>query len=143
MLDWLKNIAGYLTCAAAATALSRWIESKVVNEVVLPNLSTMVTALLAINVQTTAVIAVKLRELADKNGANFSKSIKQFSLAFYEQGALVVFALALSAISKSTHEVISAPILECASFFIFFSSLHIFMDTTIGLLVCLFPDEND
>lgn len=143
MIAWLKNIGGYIVCAVVATALSRWIESKVVNDVLLPNLTAMVMALLAINVQTTAVIAVKLRELADKHGANFSNSIRQFRLAFYEQGVLVLLALVLSSISKSPHELLSLQIVECASFFIFFASLHIFMDTTIGLLICLFPESAD
>jgi len=143
MIVWLRNIAAYLICAVAATALSRWIESSVVNDAVLLNLTAIVTALLAINVQTTAVIAVKLRELADKHGTDFSKSIKEFGLAFYEQGALVLLALALSAVSKSKLEILSAQAIECSSFFILFASLHIFMDTTIGLLVCLFPETND
>lgn len=143
MTLWLRNIAAYLICAIAATALSRWIESTVTNDVVLPNLTTIVMALMAINVQTTAVIAVKLRELADKHNANFSKSVKQFILAFYEQGSLVILSLTLSAISKAKIEILNPQIIECASFFIIFSSLHIFIDTTIGLLVCLFPETDD
>jgi hypothetical protein len=143
MIFWLRNIIAYLVCAIASVALARWIQSSVANDVLLPNLTTIVLALLAINVQTTAVIAVKLRELADKHGASFGQSIKEFRLAFYEQGALVIFSLGLSAISKAKIEVLSPPLLECASFFIFFASLHIFVDTTIGLLVCLFPDIDD
>lgn len=143
MIYWLRNIFAYLVCAIASAALARWIQSTVANEVLLPNLTTIVLALLAINVQTTAVIAVKLRELADKHGVSFAQSIKEFRLAFYEQGALVIISLALSAISKAKVEVLSQPVLECASFFIFFASLHIFVDTTIGLLVCLFPDIDD
>ena len=143
MIAWLKNVGVYLICAVAATALARWIESPVATEVVLPNLITMVTALLAINVQTTAVIAVKLRELADKHEVDFSKSINQFNLAFYEQGALILIALALSAVSKSELVIMSTQILECATFFVLLASLHIFLDTTIGLLTCLFPEGHD
>lgn len=143
MIAWLKNVAVYLICAIAATALARWIESPVAIELVLPNLITMVIALLAINVQTTAVIAVKLRELADKHAIDFSKSIGQFSLALYEQGALVLIALVLSAVSKSAQEIMRTPILECSIFFVLLASLHIFMDTTISLLTCLFPEVKD
>lgn len=143
MIFWLRNVVAYLVCAIASVALARWIQSPIANDLLLPNLTTIVLALLAINVQTTAVIAVKLRELADKHGASFSQSIKQFRLAFYEQGALVIFSLVLSAISKAQIEVLSPLLLECASFFVFFASLHIFIDTTIGLLVCLFPDIDD
>ncbi|MDC7697436.1 hypothetical protein [Vogesella indigofera] len=143
MILWLRNIAAYFICAIAATALSRWIESTVTNDVVLPNLTTIVIALMAINVQTTAVIAVKLRELADKHNANFSNSVKQFIFAFYEQGSLVILSLTLSAISKAKIEIFNSQAIECASFFIIFSSLHIFIDTTIGLLICLFPETDD
>jgi hypothetical protein len=143
MLIWLRNIAAYLVCAIASTALVQWIQSPIAIDVLLPNLITFVLALLAINVQTTAVIAVKLRELADKHGASFVQSVKEFRLAFYEQGILVVLSLALVAISKAKIEVISSLLQEGASFFILYASLHIFLDTTIGLLVCLFPDTDD
>jgi hypothetical protein len=142
MILWLRNIVAYVICAIAATALARSVESTVVKDVLLPNLTAIVLALLAINVQTTAVIAVKLRELSDKHGVVFIRSIKEFRLAFYEQGGLVILSLVLSTFFKAKTEVISAQILESASFFVVFASLHIFIDISIGLLVCLFPDSD-
>ena len=142
MLLWLRNIAAYAICAIASVAVVRWLQSSVVSEVLLPNLTTIVLALLAINVQTTAVVAVKLREIADKSKINFSRSVQQFRWAFYEQGGLFVVSLGLSAIAKSKTEVINGLTLECLSFFVIYAALHIFIDTTIGLLVCLFPESD-
>lgn len=141
MLLWFRNLAAYIICAIASVALARWMQSSVVSDVLLPNLTTIVLALLAINVQTTAVIAVKLREIADKNNFDFSRSVQEFRIAFYEQGSLFVISLGLSAISKAKIEVISLPIIEGLSFFVLYAGLHIFIDTTIGLLTCLFPES--
>lgn len=143
MLLWLRNIIAYVICAIASVAVVRWLQSSVVADILLPNLTTIVLALLAINVQTTAVIAVKLREIADKTNFNFNRSVQEFRFAFYEQGGLFIASLGLSAISKAKYEVISSVTLECLSFFVMYAALHIFIDTTIGLLVCLFPESNE
>lgn len=141
MILWVRNVAGYLVCAIASVAVVRWIESTVVAEVLVPNLTATVVALLAINVQTTAVIAVKLRELADRHGAAFSQTVREFRLAIFEQAFLVILSLALSALTKSKIPVISPLAIEIAAFFIAYASLHIFLDTTVGLLTALFPED--
>lgn len=143
MILWLRNIAGYLVFAIASVAVARWIESTIVNDVLVPNLTTIVVALLAINVQTTAVIAVKLRELADKHHNAFGRTVHEFRLAIFEQAALVILSLALSALAKSKATTIGPLTIEVAAFFITYASLHIFLDTTIGLLTALFPDDED
>lgn len=143
MILWIRNLLAYFVCAIASTAVTRWMQSSFAVEVLIPNLTAIVIALLAVNVQTTAVIAVKLRELADKHGHNFRLSIAEFRLAIYEQGGLVVFSLALSAIAKAKFEVLSPLALECSSFFIMYASLHIFLDISIGLLICLFPNTDE
>jgi len=142
MLYWLRNVAVYVAVAAAATALAQWGRSTVVAEVLVPNLITIVLALLAINVQTIAVLAVKLREIAVVQGVDFSRTILQFQVAFYEQSGLLIASLVLVAISKSRPAIFNENLLSCASFFVFFASLHIFIDTSIGLLCCLFPSQN-
>ncbi len=129
-------------CATTATAVARFIESSVVRELIAPNLITIVIALLAINVQTTSVVAVKLRELSDKHGINFSRSIKQFIYSLYEQAVLVILSLVISGFIKSESELISSVILEFATFFVFSAALHIFFDTAISLFDCLFEREH-
>lgn len=143
MTLWLRNIAAYLICAIASTALVHWIESSVVTDVLIPNLTAIIIGLLAINVQTTAVIAVKLRELSDKHGYDFKASIQEFRLAIFEQATLVIISLALSALV--TAKGLSPPqlFIEGTAFFIAYASLHIFLDTTIGLLVSLFQDSSE
>jgi len=143
MVYWLRNIAVYCVVAIAATALAQWAQSTVVAEVLIPNLITIVLALLAINVQTIAVLAVKLREIAVAKGIDFSRTVMQFQVAFYEQGCLLMASLVLVAISKSQLPVFNELLIGCTSFFVFFASLHIFIDTSIGLLCCLFPRQNE
>jgi|GEM_PF-2303652 len=143
MILWFRNIAAYVICAIASAAIVSWLKSSVVEDILLPNLTTIVLALLAINVQTTAVVAVKLREIADKSKFDFSKSIGEFRVAFYEQAGLFVISLMLSAISKSKIYVLDTLALEIMAFFVIYAALHVFIDTSIGLLVCLFPETSD
>lgn len=142
MILWLRNIAAYAVCAVASQAAAQWIGSTVIADVLIPNLTTIVIALLAINVQTTAVIAVKLRELADRARLNLSSSVGQFRLAIFEQAFLVVASLAITAVAKSPSVLTAALTINLAAFFVFYASLHIFLDTTIGLLVALFPEDS-
>lgn len=142
MIFWARNVFAYFICAVASVAAVRWIESTVVNDVLIPNLTTIVVALLAINVQTTVVIAVKLRELADKHGYTFGRTVREFRLAIFEQTVLVVFSLVLSAVIKTKIAPISPLISEIVAFFVTYASLHIFLDTSVGLLLALFPEED-
>lgn len=145
MIGWLKNISAYAIAAAAATGLSRLLESVIVGEILIPNLIGIVVALLAINVQTTAVIAVKLRELADTRKASFNATIREFKLALFEQTALVFLSCLLAAMAKSKiamSNLTLALLVELGTYFILIAAVHIFLDTSIGLLMALFPDED-
>lgn len=143
MIYWLRNIFAYLVCAIAAEATARWLGSTVVADTLIPNLTATVIALLAINVQTTAVIAVKLRELADRAASTFGPTLKQFRLAIYEQAALVIASFAISTIAKSPMATDSSLPLNVAALFVLFASLHIFLDTSVGLLIALFPEHEE
>lgn len=112
-----------------------------VSKILLPNLTAIVIGLLAINVQTTAVIAVKLRELLDKHGGNVRNSIAQCRLALIEQAAFVLFSLLVNVLADSTNPGINTYIVQTATVFTLFASLHIFVDTSISLLTALFPEE--
>ena len=135
----LRNHAAYLITAIAAMAAAGWIKSDVVEQAILPNLTTVVLALLAINVQTTAVIAVKLREIADREGGSFRSTVNQIRVAIVEQAVLVVFSLILVALSKSPLLVPLSGLLDVSALFVFFGSLHVFVDTTNALLLSMFP----
>ncbi len=141
MIHWLFNIAGYLVCAIASAACARWVNSTFSADVLVPNLTTAVLALLAINVQTTAVIAVKLRELADRSGASFKASVGQFRVAIYEQAGLVLISFVLGALFKSPMGIPLPLWMEIAAFGVMFASLHIFLDTSVGLLISMFPED--
>ena len=141
MMLWLRNVIAYAVCAVASVAATRWIGSTVVVDLLAPNLTAIVVALLAINVQTTAVIAVKLRELSDKHGYRFKATIAQFRLAIVEQTVLVLASLALSAMIKSDVASNGSLAIDIAVFFVIYGALHIFADTSLGLFVALFPEE--
>lgn len=141
MILLIRNVVIYVVFAIAAVAVTHFIKSTVVSDLLIPNLVTIVIALLAISVQTTAVIAVKLRELADKHGCQFKATITEFRVALYEQSVLVMAALALSTLSKSPSTENSLLVVEVGAFFIIFAAIHIFMDTSIGLLFALFPED--
>ena len=143
MIYWLRNIVAYLVCAVAAEAVARWLGSTVVADTLISNLTATAIALLAINVQTTAVIAVKLRELADRAASAFGGTLRQFRLAIYEQAVLVIAAFAVSAVAKSPFVTDYSLQMNVAALFILFASLHIFLDTSIGLLVALFPEHSE
>jgi hypothetical protein len=143
MIYWLRNVVAYLICAIAAEAVARWIGSSVVADTLIPSLAATVIALLAINVQTTAVIAVKLRELAERAASTFGSTLRQFRLALYEQAVLVIAAFAVSAFGKSPLAAEYSLQMNVAALFVLFASLHIFLDTSIGLLVALFPEHSE
>ena len=143
MIYWLRNVIGYLVCAIASEAIARWLDSTVVADTLIPNLTATVIALLAINVQTTAVIAVKLRELADRANSKFGATLRQFRLAIYEQAGLVIASFAISAIAKSPTATDSSLPMNVGALFVLFASLHIFLDTSVGLLIALFPEHEE
>jgi len=137
----LRNYAAYFITAIAAIAAAGWIKSDFVKEAILPNLTAIVLAILAINVQTTAVIAVKLREIADREGGSFRSTVNQFRIAIFEQAMLVVLSLVLVALSKSPFLIPLSGLLDVFSLFVFLGSLHIFVDTTNALLLSMFPKK--
>jgi hypothetical protein len=136
-----RNIFAYLICAVASVSLTRWIDSTFVVDMLIPNLTATVVALLAINVATTAIIAMKLREIADKHGINFSGTVKEFKIAIFEQSALIVLSLVVSAVVKTKVPVMAANLSDGLAFFTFYAALHIFIDTTVGMLVAIFPED--
>lgn len=141
ILKLARNYAVYLATAIAAVVATAWIKSDFVKESILPNLATIVLALLAINVQTTAVIAVKLREIADREKKDFRSTIRQFRIAVIEQATLVILSLVLVAVSKSSLLCPLSGLLDVASLFIFLASLHVFIDTTNALFISMFPER--
>lgn len=140
MIFWFRNLFAYFICSIASIGIAYWIESSIVQEILIPNLLTIVVALLAINVQTIAVIAVKLRELSETYGYNFKKTVSEFRFSIVEQVALVLLSLALASVTKSTVYSKIPLLFEISAFFIFYASLHIFLDTSLSLLLSLFPE---
>lgn len=138
---WVRNLFAYVVCAIASVGLVRWIDSTVVTDTLIPNLTTIVVGLLAINVQTTAVISTKLREIADKKGISFRSTVREFKLAIVEQAALTILSLVVAAFVKTKVPPVSPFFSDGLAFFTFYASLHIFIDTTVGMLIAIFPED--
>lgn len=139
---WVLNVIFYVVFSIASVAGVRWIGSTAVADIFVPNLVAIVIALLAINVQTVAVIAVKLREIADRKGYKFEATLGQMKLAIFEQIMLVVLAIIITAISKSSMTDSKLLMVELGTFFILYAALHIFLDISLGLIRALFPSED-
>lgn len=139
---WLRNVLGYIVVASASTASVRWLESDIADKILLPNITGIILALLAINVSTISATAVKLHEIGEKHQIDFSASIAQFRLAISEQTVLILISIVIAALQTSKRLEVPEAILHCAGFAIFFASLHIFVDTSRGLLVVLFPQSD-
>ena len=140
---WLLNLVFYLVFAIASVAGIRWIGSSAITEIFIPNLATIVIALLAINVQTVAVIAVKLREISDRTSYKFETTLGQMRLAICEQIGLVILALVITAFSKSAMTESKLLMIELGTFFVLYAALHIFLDVSLSLIRALFPSDSN
>ncbi len=136
----LRNVVAYLVCAIASVAIFNWIGSKVAQDVIGANLVTFVVAFLAINVQTTAVVLVKLREISEHVGLQFKATVAEIKFSILEQAILVVLSVGVSAVVKSDLIKDYLLFVDVSVLFVFYAALHIFFDISMSLLLVIFPD---
>lgn len=141
MSKTLLNHLFYLVFALASFAISQWANSTLVISYLVPNLITIVIALLAINIQTIAVMTLKLRDISGDQIQSFGKTIKQIKLSIYEQ----IFLLGTSILIVGAFHAEDFPnkniLLGIGSFYVLYASLHIFIDISISLINTLFPNS--
>jgi len=138
-MNSLRNHFLYLVFAISSFAIANWTNSTIVENYLVNNLITIVIALLAINVQTIAVMTVKLREIA--NGSSFQSTIKEIKKSIYEQCVLVGASLLINGAFNMNHFEHRNLIIGISSFYVLYASLHIFIDTVDGLIIALFPEQ--
>lgn len=141
VLLWLKNLSAYVVAAIASVGIASWLNSHAIETILLPSLTSTIIALLAINVATTASVAVKLREIGDQHGIDFSRTAKEFRLAIVEQAGLIMISLALVALQTAKPIPCSIATLQVSTMAVFYASLHIFVDTSLSLIEVLFPNS--
>jgi hypothetical protein len=142
MFLWLRNVLLYIVAAIASVAVVNWLNSDVIEQTLLPSLTGTIIALLAINVATTASVAVKLREIGDKHGVDFSATAREFRIAIGEQTAFIIISLLLVALHTAKPIPCSIVSLDICAMAVFYASLHVFVDTSLSLILVLFPSSN-
>ena len=138
-MNSLRNHFFYLVFAIASFYIVSLANSTIVDNYLVTNLITIVIALLAINVQTIAVMTVKLREIS--NGFSFQAAIKEIKVSIYEQCFLVGSSLVINGAFNMGPFDHKNLIIGISSFYVLYASLHIFIDTVDGLIIALFPDQ--
>ncbi|MEB5966185.1 MULTISPECIES: hypothetical protein [Comamonas] len=141
IFDWLKNVASYILSSVATVSFLKWIDSDFIEKTLASNLMTIVVGILAVNIQTIVIIAVRLKDVSEKEGIDFSRTIAQVKISLYEQCALIF----LSFVSGSLYAIKSGSVdviyINVITVFAIIAALHIFIDTAVGMLGCLFPDD--
>lgn len=137
-MNTARNHFLYFVFAIASYSIAEWAKSTIVDNYLVANLVTIVIALLAINVQTIAVMTVKLKELS--KGDTFKSAVKEIKTSIYEQCFLVAGALLINGAQNTNPFENKALIIGICSFYILYASLHIFIDTVNALITALFPD---
>ncbi len=134
----MRNYLCYLFLSVASFLFTYWASSEIVDKYLANNLVTIVIALLAINVQTIAVMAAKLKEIT-KDGT-FKSTVKEIRVSIREQCLLVIASLFICGAHSMGSFEYKAIIIGICSFFVIYASLFIFIDTFNALITALFSE---
>ncbi|WP_339899641.1 hypothetical protein [uncultured Gilvimarinus sp.] len=140
-LEYIKNISTFIVFAAIVRFASEYLGSDYLILFLDKNLITILIALLAINTTTGSVVMTKLREITDKNGVNFSETIKNLKLSIFEQVFLIVIALVLLVLVHSPIFMAlftySKSLVEILLIAVFIASLYNLYDTANSIFIIL------
>lgn len=138
----LLNHIFYLVFSVASFAISKWAGSTLIVSYLVPNLITIVIALLAINIQTIAVMTLKLREISNNQTQIFRKTIKEIKLSIFEQILLLGISIVIVGAFHSQEFQNKNLMIGIGSFYVLYASLHIFIDISLSLIDTLFPESD-
>lgn len=141
MMDKIKDLTFYLVIGYAVIGASSWLESSFLRDWLKRDLITLLVALLAINTTTSSVIMTKLKEIAEKTGADFGRTISQLKHSIVEQIAYVVVAVIILILAGSQKVLAlhnSAEfVLTGALAAVFVAAIHNLSDTANSIFVIL------
>lgn len=140
-MDKIKDVTFYLVIGYAVIGASSWIDSSFLRDWLKRDLITLLVALLAINTTTSSVMMTKLKEIAEKTGADFGGTINQLKHSFVEQVAYIVIAVSVLILAGSQRvlalhsyaEFILTGILAA----VFVAAIHNLSDTANSIFVIL------
>lgn len=141
MTNAFKNFSVALVFAVLIQGASSWLESAFLVSFLKQNLATLLIALLAINTTTISVIMTKLRDIAEENEIDFSRTIRSLRESIIEQG-IVLAASLIVLILLDSHIIADGPSyvpfsLGVVLVALFLHALHILYDTANGVFVIL------
>jgi hypothetical protein len=93
MMDKIKDLVFYLVIGYAVIGASSWLESSFLHDWLKRDLITLLVALLAINTTTSSVMMTKLKEIAERTGTDFGRTISQLKHSVIEQITYVIVAV--------------------------------------------------
>ncbi len=141
MMEVVKNSCLYLVISAIVNLITVMLNSVFLTSFLEKNLITLLVALLAINTTTMSIIMVKLRELKDKFGIKFDKTLNSLKVSLYEQVVLIPLSVLVLVIRDSI-EIIkqfsySQFICDTLLIAIFTYAIHILFDTARGVFIII------
>ena len=146
ILDYVKNISTFVVFAGLARYGSDYLGSDYLIKFLDENLITILIALLAINTTTGSVVMTKLREITDKNGVDFSETIKQLKLSIFEQVFLIIVALVLLVLAHSQLFMsmfsFSEALVETLLIAVFVANLYNLYDTANSIFIILDNEDS-
>lgn len=141
MMKVAKNVCMYLVISSIINCVTIGLNSVYLTLFLEKNLITLLVALLAINTTTMSIIMVKLRELKDKFGVSFNKTLHSLKVSLYEQVSLiplsVLFLVAKESTVIKTHIPYSQFILNTFLITAFAYAIHILFDTARGVFIII------
>lgn len=147
MTERIKNIALFIVISITVNIISILLKSDYIILFLDNNLILIIIALMAINTTTISIIMAKLRELVDKYGGNFKKSMIELKVSICEQVWLIIistvsFILKHSQVIKSTLPYQDF-IFKVIVVTIFCYAIYILYDTANAVFVILKFEDDD
>ena len=141
MIEVVKNACLYLVISAIINWITLMIDSVFLTSFLEKNLIPLLVALLAINTTTMSIIMVKLRELKDKFGIKFDKTLNSLRVSLYEQVTLIPLSILILIIRDSIVIKKQLPysqfILDTLLITTFAYAIHILFDTARSVFIII------
>lgn len=143
----MKMYLLYLAIAVILRTVSYLLQSTYLSTFLDTSIITILVALLAINTTTMSVLLTKLREISEKTGKSFVKTIPSLKHSRYEQICLIGISVLFLIVKKSTviNSVFPHNGLICDIFIIgaFVGGIYNLFDTGKAIFMIMEFDNNN
>lgn len=139
MIDTIKTISLMIILGVASRFFSSWLDSPYLMKFLEANLINLQITLLAINTASAGIVLSRMREIIEKNGANFDLTISAFRRSTIEQALLIIASIVtLTALNSSVLQDLSLhtkTISECLLITVFLSSTYNLYDNARAIFI--------